>query len=258
VGRQCTEYGFSARRFWVLQPPGKIAPGLMPPRALLIDGLGTLVSLAPPAPALRDELATRFGIAVSEVQAGRALAAEIGFYRAHMALGRDLQSLAALRRRCAEVLREALPPSDRLAAVDTGALTEALLGALRFDAYPDARPALLRVRAAGARVIVVSNWDVSLADVLERVGLAPLLDGVVTSAAVGAAKPQPAIFAHALALAGVGAEQACHVGDTLEEDVRGASACGIPAVLLRRGAQPASPLPVGVATIGGLDELDWP
>ena len=224
-------------------------------RALLIDGLGTLVSLAPPAPALRCELARRFGIEVSEEEAGRALGAEIAFYRAHMSLGRDLDSLAALRRRCAEVLREALPASDRLAAIDVEALTEALLGALRFDAYPDARPALLRARAAGARIVVVSNWDVSLAEVLERVGLAPLLDGVVTSAAVGAAKPQPAIFAHALALAGVGAERARHVGDTLDEDVRGASACGIPAVLLCRNGEAA---PADVPTIGGLDELDWP
>jgi HAD superfamily hydrolase (TIGR01549 family) len=226
--------------------------------ALLIDGLGTLVSLAPPAPALRDELAGRFGIEVSDDQAGQALAAEIAFYRAHMGLGRDADSLAALRRRCAQVLREALPASDRLAGVDVEALTEALLSALRFGAYPDARPALLRARAAGARTVVVSNWDVSLAEVLERVGLAPLLDGVVTSAAVGAAKPQRAIFAHALALAGVAADRARHVGDTLDEDVRGASACGIPAVLLRRDAAPAPPAPDGVATIGSLDELDWP
>ena len=227
-------------------------------RALLIDGLGTLVSLAPPAPALREELTSRFGIEVSEDEAGRALAAEIAFYRTHMGLGRDADSLAALRRRCAEVLRGALPASDRLAAVDVDALTEALLGALRFDAYPDARPALLRARGAGARIVVVSNWDVSLAEVLERLGLAPLLDGVVTSAAVGAAKPQRAIFAHALDLAGVAAQRARHVGDTLDEDVRGASACGISAVLLRRDAEPTLPPPDGVATIGGLDELDWP
>ncbi len=233
-------------------------------RALLIDGLGTLVSLAPPAPALRDELAARFAIEVSEEQAGRALAAEISFYRAHMALGRDLDSLAALRRRCAEVMRDALPGSERLGALEIAALTEALLSSLRFDAYPDARPALLRARRAGARVVVVSNWDVSLADVLERVGLAPLLDAVVTSAAVGAAKPSPAIFAHALGLAGVAAQDALHVGDSLDEDVRGAAACGISAVLLRRdedlvpAAAGDSVSAEGVATIGGLAELEWP
>jgi putative hydrolase of the HAD superfamily len=233
----------------------------MPPRALLIDGLGTLVSLAPPAPALRRELAARFGIEVSEEAAARALGAEIAFYRAHMGLGRDGESLAALRRRCAEVLRDALPPSERLAAVGIDALTEALLSALHFDAHADARPALIRARAAGARIVVVSNWDVSLADVLERIGLAPLVDGVVTSAAAGAAKPAPAIFAHALGVAGVSADRACHVGDSLEEDVRGAQACGIEAVLLLRGdglGSPAPPAPEGVATIGGLIDLDWP
>ncbi len=233
-------------------------------RALLIDGLGTLVSLAPPAPALRRALAARFAIEVSEEQAERALGAEIAFYRAHMGLGRDLDSLAALRRRCAEVMRGALPPSDRLAALDLGALTDALLSALRFDAYPDARPALVRARRAGARIVVVSNWDVSLAEVLERVGLAPLVDAVITSAAVGAAKPAPEIFTHALAVAGVAAEHARHVGDSLEEDVRGAAASGIDAVLLRRDEKPVPPAPGGavssdgVAAIGSLLELDWP
>ena len=236
----------------------------MQARALLIDGLGTLVSLAPPAPALRQALAARYGIAVSEADAAGALAAEIAYYRAHMGLGRDLDSLGALRRRCAEVMRDALPPSEPLAALSAEELTGLLLSALRFDAYPDARPALLRARGTGARVVVVSNWDVSLADVLERVGLAPLVDAVITSAAVGAAKPAPEIFTHALAVAGVAAEHARHVGDSLEEDVRGAAACGIDAVLLRRDENPVPPAPGGtvspdgVAAIGSLLELDWP
>ena len=99
-------------------------------------------------------------------------------------------------------------------------------------------------------MVVVSNWDVSLAEVLERVGLAPLLDGVVTSAAVGAAKPDPAIFAHALALAGVPAARARHVGDSLDEDVAGARAAGIEPVLLRRDGGPRPGR--GVRTIAGL------
>jgi putative hydrolase of the HAD superfamily len=192
--------------------------------ALLIDGLGTGVALAPLAPALRRELAGRFGVEVSEAQADTALGAEIAFYRAHMGLGRDAESLRALRHRCAEVLRAALPASERLAALDTAAITEALLGALRFAAYGDARPALVRARRAGARIVVVSNWDVSLHEVLERAGLAPLVDGVVTSAAVGAAKPAAAIFAHALGLAGAAPERAIHVGDSLTRMSRGGGA----------------------------------
>jgi putative hydrolase of the HAD superfamily len=229
-------------------------PGRRPPRALLIDGLGTLVALAPPAPALRQELAVRFGLEVSEAQAGRALAAEIAFYRGHMGLGRDADSLTALRHRCAEVLRDALGGDARLAALPISAVTETLLASLRFEACDDAREALLAARAAGARVIVVSNWDVSLHEVLERVGLAPLIDGVVTSAAIGAAKPAPPIFRYALALAAVGPGDALHVGDSLAEDVRGAESCAIPAVLLARAPLPPA---AGVATITSLAELRW-
>jgi hypothetical protein len=47
------------------------------PRTLLLDALGTIVGLQPPAPALRGELAGRFGIDVSHAQARRALSAEI-------------------------------------------------------------------------------------------------------------------------------------------------------------------------------------
>jgi putative hydrolase of the HAD superfamily len=193
-----------------------------------------------------------------------ALGAEIAFYRAHMGQGRDDESLRDLRHRCADVLRAALPSSERLAALDTAAVTEALLAALRFEAYPDARPALIRARRAEARIVVVSNWDVSLNEVLERVGLAPLVDAVVTSAAVGAPKPAPAIFVHALGLAGGAPERAIHVGDSLDEDVRGAAACGIrPVLLCREGGSAAadptgSPESDGVATITGLAQLDWP
>jgi putative hydrolase of the HAD superfamily len=224
-------------------------------RALLIDGLGTLVSLDPPAPLLRRELALRFGVDMSEAEAARGLAAEIAFYRAHMGEGRDTDSLAALRRRCAETLVDALPDPDRLAGHGIGSVTDALLSALRFEPFADARPALVRARARGARVVVVSNWDVSLLEVLELAGLTPLLDGVVTSAAVGAAKPAPAIFHHALELAGVAPGDALHVGDSPAEDVQGARACGIRAVLLSRAGDAAPP---DVATIAGLDELDWP
>ncbi|HEY2259780.1 MAG TPA: HAD-IA family hydrolase [Solirubrobacteraceae bacterium] len=218
--------------------------------ALLLDALGTLVRLTAPAPALRDELARRFGVSISERQAERALAAEIGYYRTHLQDGRDEPSLRDLRRRCAEVLREALPPP--LAGAEIEPLTQVLLSSLRFSAFDDAQPALAAARARGQRVVVTSNWDVSLGEVLGRIGLAPLLDGVVTSAGVGARKPDPAIFEAALAVAGCPAEQAVHVGDSVEEDIAGARAAGVPAVLLRRDGGPG---PAGVMTIASLVEL---
>jgi putative hydrolase of the HAD superfamily len=217
------------------------------PKAILLDALGTLVALEPPATLLRGELARRFDVHVSEAEAERAIAAEIAYYRAHLDEGRDAESLADLRARCAEVVRAALPP----AAIDPAAMTEVLLASLRFRAFEDVAPALAAARRRGRRLVVVSNWDVSLNEVLERLGLARLLDGVVTSAAAGARKPAPAIFARALAVAGVGPGEAVHVGDSLDEDVAGARAAGIEPILIRR--EPADGAPV--RTIETLAEL---
>ena len=220
------------------------------PEAVLLDALGTLVALEPPGPPLRAGLAARAGVKVSAHEADVALAAEISYYRAHLDEGRDRKSLARLRRRCAETLRAALPAGARAIRIDL--LEAILLDALQFTAFADARAAVEEVRRLPARAVVVSNWDVSLEDVLTRLGLAPLLDGVVSSARAGARKPSPAIFAHALQLAGVPPERTVHVGDSVEEDVRGARRAGIEPVLVRRDGRPG---PSGVRTISGLDEL---
>jgi putative hydrolase of the HAD superfamily len=221
------------------------------PAAILLDALGTLVALEPPAPRLKAELASRFGLEVSDEEAVRAIAAEIAYYRSHLDDGRDESSLRELRRHSAEVLRSALP-GDATARLPIDPLVEALLASLHFTAFPDVRPALEAARARGQRLVVVSNWDVSLVGVLRTLGVDPLLDGIVTSAGAGARKPAPAIFEQALALAGAPARAAIHVGDTLDEDVAGARAAGIEPVLIRRGGGAATP---GVRTIASLVEL---
>src|SRR5689334_15259107 len=188
---------------------------------MLLDALGTLLDLEPPAPRLRTELMQRFGLDFSETDAQRAIATEIAYYRAHLDEGRDKAALADLRSRCAEALREGLPDDERLAAIDNAALTSALLASLQFEPFADVRPALAAARAAGRRLVVVSNWDVSLNEALDQLGLTQMLDGVVTSAAFGARKPSRAIFEYALGLAGVAAYEALHIGDSLAEDGAG-------------------------------------
>jgi putative hydrolase of the HAD superfamily len=219
-------------------------------RAVLLDALGTLVRLEPPARPLVEQLAVRCGVEVDEETAAAALAAEISYYRAHNLEGSDRAALAGLRRRCAAVLRDALGPPAREVALDD--VLAALLAALHFVPYPDVVPALERMRGAGRRLVVVSNWDVSLHDRLAETGIAPRVDGAITSAEVGVAKPAPAIFAHALAMAGVAAGEALHAGDSPDEDVEGARAAGVEPVLLVRDGQPA---PAGVRTARSLTEV---
>jgi putative hydrolase of the HAD superfamily len=232
----------------------------MHPRALLIDAMGTLLTLDSPAARLVRALGDELGAQVTEPQASAALGAEIAHYREHMAEARDAASLRRLRAECAGVLREALPPQPCIARADVGRMVAILLAALHFRPFPDALRLLERSRTAGIRSIVVSNWDVSLPEVLARAGLAPRLDGVIVSAAVGAAKPSPVIFARALELAGVTAGECLHVGDSPAEDVAGASAAGIEVVLLdraavrlERGGQVRSR--DGVRVVATLDEL---
>ena len=190
-------------------------------RAVFLDALGTLVELEPPWLHLREHVPDRIG---DETLVG-AVRAEMAYYRAHAEEGRDAASLADLRRRCAELISRELGEEITV---------EQLLSSVRFDAYPDALPALAELRELGLRIVVVSNWDVSLHTVLKRTGLASLLDGTVTSAEAGARKPDPAIFESALELAGCEPSEALHVGDTAGEDVEGAAAAGIRGLLIDR------------------------
>ena len=183
---------------------------------------------------------------------GAPLRAEIAYYREHHDVAVDAPSLERLRDRCAEVFQAALPVPR--ARATPAALREALLAGLRFRAFDEVPGVLRALRERGARLIVVSNWDVSLHGVLRDTGLDGLLDGVLTSAEERISKPDPRIFERALALAGgVAPEQAWHVGDDLVADVGGAQAAGLTPVLVDRdGSAPSAP---GVRTVRTLADL---
>jgi len=217
-------------------------------RAVFLDALGTLIRLREPWPGLRELLRRRNGVEVSLADAQRAMLIEMDYYRARCVRAADRESLEALRRECAEILRTEL-------ALDLPAedLIPTLLDALHFEPFADTVPALRAWRASGLRIIVASNWDVSLHDVLRRTRLDVLVDGVVCSAEVGRSKPDPAVFVAALELAGVAAEEAVHIGDSVEEDVAGAQAAGIEAWLLVRDGTRAQ-APVGTRTLASLRE----
>ena len=215
-------------------------------RAVLLDALGTLVELQAPAPRLR-RLLRESGFEVSEEQAASGFAAEIAYYLDHHLEGSDRQRLERLRDRCAEEMWKALavPGLDHVTA------RRAMLGSLEFRPFPDVLPALRELRGLELTLVVASNWDCSLPDWLARASILVLVDGVVTSAEVGAAKPSPRVFERALAVAGVGAAEALHVGDTVDNDVEGAALAGVRGVLLQREGDP----PPRIEAIRSLREL---
>src|SRR3954467_14913948 len=87
---------------------GRCAPAMarQSTSAVLLDSLGTLVSMDWPAPHLRDELLRRAGGAVGEGPAERAVQDEISSYLEHQLEGSDPAALDDLRDRCAETMRD--------------------------------------------------------------------------------------------------------------------------------------------------------
>jgi HAD superfamily hydrolase (TIGR01549 family) len=113
--------------------------------------------------------------------------------------------------------------------------------------------ALLRRQA---RIAVVTNN--TLAEQTEKLatfGFAPLVDALVTSEEIGAAKPDRRIFVAALARVDCAANEAVMVGDSWVHDVAGARAAGIAAVWFNRD-RAAPPQPGVVAELASLAPAD--
>lgn len=119
--------------------------------------------------------------------------------------------------------------------------------------YDDVAPTLAELKRRGLKLGVISNFDSRLYDVLRACGLDHFFDSVHVSTRAGAAKPDAAIFHAALNYHGIEAGEAWHVGDSLREDVEGATAAGVNAVLLDRDNRFAENAPA--IRIISLDQL---
>jgi putative hydrolase of the HAD superfamily len=129
---------------------------------------------------------------------------------------------------------------------DYDALERDLFAAFRdpatFRVFDEVRPVLKRLRGAGIRLAVVSNWSPSLPALLGKLGFAPDFESVIASALVRCEKPEPSIFRRALDELRVAPEDVIHVGDRIDNDVDGAEALGIrPLLVDRKGAHSAHP-----------------
>jgi putative hydrolase of the HAD superfamily len=188
--------------------------------AVTVDAMGTVVQLVDPVPRLREALAEHGG-RYDEAAVREAFAAEVEYYVPRSHEGRDEASLAALAVACTGVFLDHLG-----ADVDAHGFAPAFVSALGFRPLDGVPRALERLRAAGLALACVSNWDVSLAARLEEAGLAHHFAAVVSSAEVGAPKPDPAVFRAALERLGVDAARALHVGNG-DGDREGAAAAGL-------------------------------
>jgi len=123
-----------------------------------------------------------------------------------------------------------------------------------YQVFEEVPEVLEELVGRGFQIGVVSNWSEALPALLEGLGIGASISFVVTSADLRAEKPDRAIFERALFRAGTAADEAVHVGDHFEKDVRGALNAGMRAVLVDRDAETADDRE-GVPVIGDLRDL---
>jgi putative hydrolase of the HAD superfamily len=98
---------------------------------------------------------------------------------------------------------------------------------------PDCVEKLLALRTRGLRIQIVSNIDDEQLDgLVERLGLADLVDTWTSSESAQSCKPDARIYQVALAAAACDAGQVLFVGDTVEHDVIGPRTQGMRTALL--------------------------
>ena len=116
---------------------------------------------------------------------------------------------------------------------------EALLRSMRsWQPFPDTRPALLRARAAGLRLVILSNTDRDIiVHTLRQLELP--FDAVITAEDAGAYKPADAVFDYALAQLGTPPDEILHVAFGFKYDIGPAGRHGMRSAWVNRHAEPA-------------------
>lgn len=104
----------------------------------------------------------------------------------------------------------------------------------QMKVFRDVPQAMRRLRVVGYRLAVVSNWEPSLANTLDRLGIRHYFESVITSSEEGVWKPDPGLFRIALERLSAPAERTISVGDHFERDFIAARHAGLQAVLLDR------------------------
>ncbi|HEY8153048.1 MAG TPA: HAD-IA family hydrolase [Myxococcota bacterium] len=219
-------------------------------RAVLFDATGTLMETARPVGEVYAERAREQGVSLSPARledAFRRILAQAPPLLFPDAAPERIRDLEAGWWR--SVVRSTFLAADGTARFrDFDGFFAGLYGhyasAAAWRARPGAREALLRLRAQGLATGVVSNFDGRLPGILAGLGLAELLAVVMLPGEARAAKPDPRIFALALARLGVPPAAAVFVGDDRARDLEGARVAGLSAI-------DAS----GLATLDGLPAL---
>lgn len=124
--------------------------------------------------------------------------------------------------------------------------------------YPGV-PALMQQLSGRYSLGIIANQNAGLEKRLHEFGILPYFRVIASSHDIGAAKPDPAIFEKALAAAGCSPQEACMIGDRLDNDILPANSLGMRTVRVLQGfgslQKPLTPMETPDHEIRSLSEL---
>jgi HAD superfamily hydrolase (TIGR01662 family) len=198
-------------------------------RAVLFD---VDFTLAKPGPELMPEgyvrCAERHGLALEAGRYDAARDAALIDLKRHPELDHDEAIWVAFTERIVLGMGGCEPASHEVAVE----LTSRWQRHENFELYEDVLPVLDDLRRAGLKIGLVSNSARDVRDFAEHHALD--IDAGISSFHHGKTKPHASIFRAVLELLEVAPEEAAMVGDTVADDVEGALAIGMRAVLVDR------------------------
>ncbi len=206
------------------------------PKIIFFDAAGTLIHLPKGVGWHYREVAGRHGCDVPEKALKQA------FYAAWQAAPEQPETRKARPdddkgwwRTLVEGVLDACEPHT--AGLDRDAYFEELYAEFTkpgiWELYPEVEETLSALEGK-VKLGILSNFDGRLRSVLADLGVASAFQHWAISSEVGADKPSPWIFQHALALAGATPAEAIHVGDDPVCDWAAAEAAGLRAFKLER------------------------
>ena len=208
-------------------------------KAIFFDWFNTLAHYHPPREELESQALKELGFAVSP----KALSP--GVYLGDKYLYEENARLP-IRQRSREEQNKLYTRFHRIILKEAGitaddAVVSKLLfrmfelnNKMTFVLFDDVSATLKGLKEKKLKLGLLTNLQTEVDSMCRDLGIAAYIDFTVTSAEVGADKPQPPIFLKALELAQVKAAEAIHVGDQYQNDVLGARGVGISPILLDR------------------------
>jgi putative hydrolase of the HAD superfamily len=213
-----------------------------PPKVIFLDAVGTLFGIRGSVGQIYRDVARDFGVETEAIEVDRAF---IASFRAAPKFAFPNVSVAGISSLEYQWWEDVVSKTfTKVGAIDRFSDFSQFFGQIYayfatdrpWYIYDDVLPALKKWQKQNIQLGIISNFDTRLDRVLESLELKDYFQTVTISSIAGAAKPEAQIFTTALAKHDCAPTEAWHIGDSFEEDYRGAIDCGIEGFWLNRGA----------------------